>query len=66
MLSERAVVPTTITLVADGFRQVEHDGDRQAVILAGEMYEWSTRFGLHVGGVNNGQPSSCQSLDVAM
>ena len=60
--TELAVIPTPVPLVADGFRQVEHDGDGQAVILACLFDQGPARFGLNVRGINNRQSSSCQAF----
>ena len=59
---EVPVVPTTIPLLADGFRQVEDEGDRQAVILASEMHQWLAGLGLDVRGVNDGQSPTAEPL----
>ena len=49
------------------FRHVQHDGDRQHVVRAGQFDEWFARLGLHVGRVDHGQPARGQPLarDVA-
>ena len=42
--------------------QVEHDRDRQHVVLAGQRDQRLAGLGLHVGGVDDGQPPARQPL----
>ena len=61
----RAEVPVRaagVALGAELLRQVEHDRDRQHVVLAGQHDQLAAGFGLHVGGVDDGQPAGCQPL----
>jgi hypothetical protein len=60
--SELAVRPLGVARVAYRFGNVEHNGDRQAVVLAGQRHQGLARFGLHVRGVDHRQPSAGQTL----
>ncbi len=47
---------------ADLLGYVEHDRHRQDVVLAGQPYELGPGLGLHIGGVDDGQPTGRQPL----
>jgi len=53
--SEVAICSLAIAILAEAIRQVEHQRDRENVIVACELNEGLARFGLHVGGVNDGK-----------
>ena len=53
--SKVAVCSLAIAILAEAIRQVEHKRDRKDVIVACELNERLARFGLHVGGVNDGK-----------
>ena len=55
MWAKVAIGTLTIPIFADTIAQVEHESDWENVIVACELNEWLARFGLDVGGVNNGQ-----------
>ena len=48
--------PSLVALLAEPFGQVEHDGDRQAVVFAGKLDQRLAGLRLYVGGVDDGQP----------
>ena len=59
----RAEVPVRAAGVArraDLARQVEHDGDREQVVLADDLHQRLARLALDVGGVDDGQPPTAQ------
>ena len=61
----RAEVPVRaagVPLRAELLRQVEHDRGRQHVVLAGQHDQLAAGFGLHVGGVDDGEPAGRQTL----
>ncbi len=61
----RAEVPVLAALVpfrAEVFRQIEHDRDRQHVVLAGQGNEVAAGFGLDVGGVDDGEAAGFEPL----
>lgn len=62
MPAKRTVGACPVPLVADRFGQVENDGHRQAVILTGQRDQRFACLGLHVGGIDNGQPACRQPL----
>ena len=51
-----------VALRADALGQVEHDRHRQHVVLAGQRDQLLAGIGLHVGGVDDGQPAGGQPL----
>ena len=57
---EAAILSATIPIFADPLGQVEHQGDRKAVIFPGELHQRFASFGLDVGGVHDGQMSQAQ------
>ena len=50
-----SVGPRLVAVVAERLRQVEDDGDRQAVVLPRQCNQRLARFGLHVGRIDDGQ-----------
>jgi hypothetical protein len=60
--AEATLVAEPIALVADPLGQVQHDGDRKAVVLSGECDERLARFWLHVGRVDDRQAAQRQPL----
>ena len=44
-----------VAILANAILQVEHERDGKNVIVACELNEWLARFGLDVGGVNDGE-----------
>ncbi len=60
--AEVAVGPAGVAVRADPLGQVEHDGDRQHVVLAGQRDELLARLRLDVRGVHDGQPAGGESL----
>ncbi len=58
----RAVGAGGVARLADLFRQVEHDRDGQHVVLAGQLDELLAALGLHVGGVDDGEPARGEPL----
>ena len=61
----RAEVPVRaagVPLRAELLRQVEHDRGRQHVVLAGQHDQLAAGFGLHVGGVDDGEPAGFEAL----
>ena len=52
--SEVAIAALAIAILAESIRQVEHERDGKNVIVARELNERLARFGLDVGGVNDG------------
>ncbi len=59
---ERPVRASAVAVFADPFRQIENEGDRQAVVLAGKRDERPAGLGLDVGGVHHGQLAQRQPL----
>ena len=55
MRAEGTIGPAAIPLLADALRQVEDDGDRQAVILPGQLHQRAAGLGLHVGRIDDRQ-----------
>lgn len=51
-----------VARLADLFRQVEHDGDGQHVVLAGQLDELLAALGLHVGGVHDGEAAGREAF----
>src|SRR5690606_9238614 len=49
------IAATLIAIAAGLLGQVEHDGDREDVILPREPHERLPRLALHVGGVDNSE-----------
>ena len=49
---EEAIRAAAVSLVAELFRQVQDQGDRKAVVLAGECHERPARLWLHVRRVD--------------
>ena len=47
---------------ANPLGHVEHDGDRQHVVRAGQLDQLRARVGLDVGGVDDGQPAGVEPL----
>ena len=60
--AEVAVVREPVALLADRLGQVQHDGDRQAVVLPGQLDQRLAGLGLDVGGVDDRQPPQGQPL----
>ena len=60
--AEVAVRARGVALGADPLREVEHDGDREHVVLPGERDQVLARLGLHVGGVDDGQAPGREAL----
>jgi AhpD family alkylhydroperoxidase len=54
--AEGSLVPRAVPLVADLLGQVQHDGHRQAVVLAGQFHQRLAGLGLDIGGVDDRQP----------
>ena len=48
--------------MTDLFGQVQHDGDREAVVLAGQCDQRLAGLGLDVGGVDDSQPPEGEAL----
>ena len=64
--AEVAVRPRAVALLADALGQVEHDRDRQHVVLARQRDERLARLGLHVRRVDDGQQSRARGACAAM
>ncbi len=60
--AEVPVRPAGVPLRTELFRQVEHDRGRQHVVLAGQHDQLAAGFGLHVGGVDDGQAAGLEAL----
>ena len=60
--AEVPVRPARVPLRAELLRQVEHDRGRQHVVLAGQHDQLAAGFGLHVGGVDDGQAAGLEAL----
>jgi hypothetical protein len=60
--AEVALVTEPIPLLTDLLGQVQHDGDRKAVVLPGEGDERLARFRLHVGRLDDRQAAQGQPL----
>jgi hypothetical protein len=54
VIAKTAVGTNMVAVMADSFRHVEDDSDREAMILAGEFDERLAIFRLDVGGIGNG------------
>ena len=61
-VAEVPVGPGGVAVQADPLRQVEHDGDRQDVVVTGEGDELPTGLRRHVGRVDDGQAAGGQPL----
>src|SRR5207247_1138793 len=59
---ELAILTRRVALLADRFRNVERDRDRQRVVLAGERDERSTSLQLGVRGIDDRQPACGKPL----
>ncbi len=57
-----AVGPGGVARLTDLFRQVQHDGDGQHVVLPGELDELFAALWLHVGRVDDGEPARGETL----
>jgi hypothetical protein len=55
-VAEVAVCPAGVAVQADPLGQVEHDGHRQHVVVAGQGDQLAPGLRLHVGRVDHGQP----------
>ncbi len=60
--AELTVRPVAIALVTKRRGQVEDDGHRQHVVLAGEPHDGLARFALNVGRVDHGQAARLEPL----
>ena len=60
--TERAALALAVAFVANFFGQIQHDGNGQTVILPCQRDERATRLGLHVRGIDNGEPPECEPL----
>jgi len=60
--AEIAFGPLLIPLLAKLLRKVEHNGNGQAMVLAGKSYERLSRFRLHVCGINHRELACRQPL----
>src|SRR5690606_20396965 len=49
--SEHAVISVPVAFVANLLRRIQHDGHRQAVVSASQLYQWFAGFWLNVGGI---------------
>ncbi len=58
--TERAVGPAGVALQAELLRHVQHDRDRQHVVLLGQVDQRATRVDLHVGRVHHREPAGGQ------
>ena len=56
------VVPIAVPLLADLFRHVEDEGDREAVLLPSKTDQRLAGLGLDVGGVHDGETAQRQPL----
>jgi hypothetical protein len=62
MRTEIAVRPFFVAFLANPLGQVEHDRDRQAVILARKGHEGLPRLGLHIGCIDNSELTRRKTL----
>ena len=60
--TEVAIVALAVAVLAEPFRQIQHDGDRQAVVTPSQFDERLAGLGLHIGGVDHRQPAQRQPL----
>src|ERR687884_364124 len=60
--AEITVGTDTVALLADALREVKNDSDRQAVILPRQGDKRAARLRLHIGRIDDGQPSGSQAL----
>lgn len=56
MRAERPVRASLVTVETNPLRRIQHDRDRQYVVLARQGHQLLTRFRLHVRRVDDGQP----------
>ena len=61
-LAERPVRTLAVPLEAELLWQIQHDRDRQHVVLAGQGNQWLAGLRLDVCRVNDGQLAGSQSL----
>jgi len=59
---EVPIRPAPVALGADFLREIEHDRPRQAIVVAGELYERLAGLRLDVGGVHDREPSRAEAL----
>jgi hypothetical protein len=59
--AEAAIGAAAVALVTDPLGQIEHEGDRQDVVLAGQRDQRLASLRLHVGGVDDGQAPARQA-----
>ena len=55
MRAKVTIGPALIAFVTELFRQVKHNGYRQAVILTSQGQQGLTGLGFNAGGINDGQ-----------
>jgi hypothetical protein len=60
--AEVAVGAGCVAVLAQPFGHVEHNGHGQAVEFAGQLHERLAAFGLHVGGVHDGEQTRVEPL----
>ena len=60
--AEVSLFPSAVAVLAEPFGQVQHDGDGEAMVLAGKLDQRLAGFGLHVRGVDDNQPAQGQAL----
>jgi hypothetical protein len=61
VLAEVAVRAAGVARRADLAGKVEHDGDREQVVVADDLRQGLARLALDVGGVDDGQPPAAQA-----
>src|SRR5207245_9575572 len=60
--AEVAIVAQAVALVTEPLGQVQHDGDRQAMVLPRKLDERLAGLGLHIRGVDDRQAAQAQPL----
>ncbi len=59
---EVAVCPSPVPLQTQPLREVEHDGNREAVVGAGQGHQRLARLHLHVGRIHDREPARGEPL----
>lgn len=55
-------VPRSIAVLAKALRKIQNDGDGEAMIFTGQFDQRLAGLGLHIRGVDHGQPAQSQAL----
>ena len=58
----QSLISSLIPFVADLLGNVEHNGDRQDMVLARNPHKLPAVFRANIGGVDNGQTSQSQTM----